>query len=105
MTQDKAGECSASLRKGAFLPLLGRGARTSVSGHLGFPWAKGQVRGLWFPKSGPEAGPVPDPLPEASHLSKPQIRLQTIFPDEVKLVFAFVKGSHLSPANILKVQF
>lgn len=103
MTQDHLpGKFIGPLSRGLFLPLLERGARTLVSGDLGFSWAKGQLRVLWFPKSRPEAGPVTESIAQGLTLIKAPIRLQTLFLGEVTLVFAFVKSSHLSPVNILK---
>lgn len=50
---------TGSLGRGVFLPLLDRGARTLGLGYLGFTWARGQLRALWFLKSRPETGLVP----------------------------------------------
>lgn len=61
MRQDHLVDASArSLRKEVFfLPLFERDTRTLNSGDLGFAWARGRLRDLWFLKSRPEAGPVP----------------------------------------------
>lgn len=56
----EAGSSGGSLRKEVFfLPLFERDTRTLNSGDLGFAWARGRLRDLWFLKSRPEAGPVP----------------------------------------------